>query len=94
MTLLFYLRSPGGNTDTGRSPDAGAGGYYDPDDSDRPKKGAKKRRELAARAAKALAEQEIEEALALDRAKARKLRKRKEEALLLLFMHEFDGYDD
>lgn len=36
MTLLFFLRSPAGNTDTGQSPDGGR--YWDYDQFDKKKR--------------------------------------------------------
>jgi len=96
MTLLFFLRSPAGNTDAVSAPDA-AGTYWDYDDA-KPKRKkkltAKEKREierLARESLKATAESAAIEALGVQR----KIRRRKdEEALLMLFMHEFDGYDD
>lgn len=72
MTLLFFLRSPAGNTDTGHTP--GVPVYWDVDDA--PKR--KTRKEV--RKAKRLA--------------GKLKRIRDEEMLMVLFMHEFEGYDD
>lgn len=83
MTLLFFLRSPAGNTDTGQSPDGDVGRYWNYDDVKPKRKKKPTRKELRA--------------LALAEAKKKEARLRmirEEEDLLMLFMHEFDGYDD
>jgi len=93
MTLLFFLRSPAGNTDTGKSDGGDVGKHWNYDDV-KPKRKTKKQRE--ALEVERLAKEEVVDALAaqaLLAAERKKRRKKQEEALLLLFMHEFDGYD-
>jgi hypothetical protein len=86
MTLLFFLRSPGGNTDTGKGPDAGLRIDYEELPARKNRKAERKAARLAVRKL----------ALAAEVAVADKKRKRRkdEELLLMLFMHEFEGYDD
>lgn len=89
MTLLFFLRSPAGNTDTGQSPDAGK--YWNYDDADKPKRKTKAEKR-AERLAKKKLDFVMEE---MTKEQLKKKRKRKEEEeLMMLFMHEFEGYDD
>lgn len=70
MTLLFFLRSPAGNTDTWAPGDAA--------DMDGPSR--RTRREIK--------EEEIE-GWAIQAA----VQRREEDELLLLFMHQFEGYE-
>jgi len=94
MTLLFFLRSPAGITDTGPPPSTGV--YYDHEDA-RPKRKARKSREEKEldRFKKQTLHEAFEEANRIAVRKEKKRKKRKEEELLLmLMMHEFDGYDD
>jgi len=71
MTLLFYLRSPAGNTDTGQT---------DGDTGKHPKYEEMTKRELKA-----------EQIIIWDAEK--KKRRKQDEELILLFMHEFEGYE-
>lgn len=85
MTLLFFFRSPAGNTDTGQGSDTAP--FWDYDEAKKPKRKTKeeKRAErLAAFAVKEAAREQVR----------KKKRRQEEEGLLMLFMHEFDGYDD
>lgn len=93
MTLLFYLRSPAGSTDA-VSADAGVSWDYFEELPKRKKKlTAKEQRRLKELAREAVAK--TAEAATLQAEKEIKLRRnREEEDLLMLFMHEFDGYDD
>ena len=97
MTLLFYLRSPAGNTDTGQ--DVGPQWDYvdEREQLKREKKlTAKERRrlkQLAKEAVAKTAEAAALQVIELEKEATRK-RIREEEELLMLFMHEFDGYDD
>lgn len=89
MSLLFFLRSPAGNTDTGQAPDIAPAWSFDElqeERAERRRQRAKLKRE-AAKAQKLLAKTE-------EAARARKKRRKDEELLMMLFMHEFDGYDD
>jgi hypothetical protein len=83
MTLLFFLRSPAGNTDTGQSPSAPVYWEQEPLPERKPKRDRKAER---------LARKMLEEANAQGR--KRKKKRKDEELLMMLFMHEFDGYDD
>jgi hypothetical protein len=87
MTLLFFLRSPAGNTDAVSAPDAGV---YQP--AREPPKKRDRQERLAERKAKRKRDKAVAAALLADQ---RRRKKRKdEELLMMLFMHEFDGYDD
>ncbi len=90
MTLLFFLRSPAGNTDTGQSPDVMP--WIDHGER-KPKKRTKLRAKESLEIRK-LAQAAAEEAAEQARIAARKRkRKREDEALLMLFMHEFEDGD-
>lgn len=91
MTLLFYLRSPAGSTDTGQSPDTGRRWNYD--DAETIRKKRDKQLEREERKVKRIAKQKWDKAFK-DVADKKRKRKKEEELLIMLFMHEFDGYDD
>jgi len=76
MTLLFFLRSPAGNTDTGTAPDVGP--LWDYEDLEKLREDRK------------LSKKKRREALAAQKraAKARRKRKRQDEEILLMFMQE------
>jgi len=80
MTLLFFLRSPAGNTDTGQSPDGPIAWRYE-DERERLREERKKRR------------LELKLLKLEERAKRQKRKKRREEELLLLLIQEVD-FDD
>ena len=91
MTLLFFLRSPAGNADTGAFDGGDAGRYWDQgDEAEKPKR-KKKLTAKEMREFKALAKRAAEEA---DKKAQKRRRIKDEEALLMLFMHDFEGYDD
>lgn len=104
MTLLFFLRSPAGSTDTGQIPTPAI--LWDHSDSEREQKKLEKEAKKLAKkkwdkafgsaADKIEAEKSFNLAIAEAAKKAEQKRKRKrdEETVMLLFMHEFDGYDD
>jgi hypothetical protein len=88
LTLLFFLRSPAGNTDAVTAPQAP---FVDYDDTPRRKRDKAKEREER----KAIRSAERQLLKALKEAERKKLkRKRDTELLMMLFLHEFDGYDD
>jgi hypothetical protein len=93
MTLLFYLRSPAGNTDTARGDgDTGRHWRYEElkqqREQERKDERRKKKEELRA---KRLAAKELAEAV-VEAEKAHKAKKKRDtELLMILFMHEFDN---
>jgi hypothetical protein len=94
MTLLFFLRSPAGNTDTGQSPDTGI--PWDYDETEDARKRRDKEQEKAERKAKRLAKKKWDAAMrgAVETETRRRRKRKDEEMLLMLFLHEFEGYDD
>lgn len=85
MTLLFFLRSPAGNTDTGSRGDGAD--YPVWDDGEKPKRKTK-----AEKRAEKLAEKKLLELAQMAAAEQQKRirRKRNDEEMLMLFMHEFE----
>lgn len=94
MTLLFFIRSPAGNTDVGAAPDGAT--HWDREEIGPKRKKRDKQLEREERKAKRLAKKKWDEAIndALVAEQRRRKKKRDEELLMMLFMHEFDGYDD
>jgi hypothetical protein len=84
MTLLFFLRSPAGITDTAAPGDVPLG-YYERPEFPKRKTKKEKREELAARA---------KLIKAFDEETKRLKRKKDLETIWLLFTHEFEDYDD
>jgi len=87
MTLLFFLRSPAGNTDAGKGPDAGPSWNYEELTRSRKKTRQERIRDREATF-------EMKRAFEEEIHKKRKKKRKEEEDLLLLLMHEFSGYDD
>lgn len=93
MTLLFYLRSPAGNTDAITSGDGGRHWKYEELKQEREieRKDARRKRKEELKA-KRLAAKELLEAT-VEAEKARRKKKKDEQLLMILFMHEFNGYE-
>lgn len=92
MTLLFFLRSPAGNTDIGAAA-SGEGVYWDPKESLTEQRAARKAKNKKEKELRRLMNQSLVAGFEEAAKKQRKKRK-DEELLMMLFMHEFDGYDD
>ena len=87
MTLLFFLRSPAGNTDTGQAPDVSPVWSYDDVKPER----KKKEKRLAPKISH---KEPGPDAVDASIKRRRKKKRKEEELLMMLFMHEFDGYEN
>lgn len=92
MTLLFFIRSPAGNTDAVTAPDVAR--HWDYDD-ERERRRQERKREREENRAIRHAEKQLKEAFAkgAELERKRKKRRREEELLMMLFMHEFDDHE-